>query len=150
ARAAARTLAGFWSALPQRGARHRSCAPPPGAPCRVTLCHLQHASPDARPGPEQIGGVSAGSGVPPWSRDGGIRDVRSRRGPAASWRSGQLSLSRLNHGQPRIQAHSEIVQGTAELHHQVTNTLLPQADPVFDDAAALDAAVDMLDPEPPL
>jgi hypothetical protein len=43
-----------------------------------------------------------------------------------------------------------MVQGTAEFHHQVTNTLLPQAAPVFDDAAALDAAVDMPDPEPPL
>src|SRR5262249_49458949 len=29
----------------------------------------------------------------------------------------ELSLSRLNHGQPGVQAHPEIVQGTAELHH---------------------------------
>src|SRR5215510_12059018 len=29
-----------------------------------------------------------------------------------------LSLSRLNHGQPGVQAHPEIVQGTAELHHE--------------------------------
>ena len=42
------------------------------------------------------------------------------------------------------------MQGTAELHHQITNPLLPQADPVLHDAAALDAAVDMLDPQPPL
>jgi hypothetical protein len=42
------------------------------------------------------------------------------------------------------------VQSTAELHHQVTDTLLPQAHPVFHNATALDAAVDMLDPEPPL
>jgi len=42
------------------------------------------------------------------------------------------------------------VQSTAELHHQVTDTLLPQAHPVFHNATALDAAVDMLDPQPPL
>src|SRR5262245_24930812 len=42
-----------------------------------------------------------------------------------------LSLSRLSHGQPGVQAHPEIVQGTTELHHQVTDTLLPQAHPVF-------------------
>ena len=46
----------------------------------------------------------------------------------------------------RGQAHPEIVQGTAEFHHEITDALLPQADPVFDDATALDAAVDMLDP----
>jgi len=40
------------------------------------------------------------------------------------------------------------VQGTAEFHHQIADALFPQADPVFDDAAALDAAVDMLDPQP--
>jgi hypothetical protein len=61
-----------------------------------------------------------------------------------------MSLSRLNHGQPGLQAHPEIVQGTAELHHQVTHTLLPQAHPVFHNATPLDAAVDMLDPQPPL
>jgi hypothetical protein len=49
-----------------------------------------------------------------------------------------------------VQAHPEIVQGATELHHQVTDTLLPQAHPVFDDATPFDAAVDMLDPEPPL
>src|SRR5262249_5638229 len=43
----------------------------------------------------------------------------------------QLSLSRLKHGQPGVQAHPEIVQGTAELHHEIADTLLPQADPVF-------------------
>src|SRR5215471_3840318 len=62
----------------------------------------------------------------------------------------QLSLSRLNHGYPRVQAHPDIVQGTAELHHEITDALLPQADPVFHNATPLDAAVDMLDPEPPL
>src|SRR5215472_9619201 len=61
-----------------------------------------------------------------------------------------LSLSRLNHWLPRMQAHPEVVQGTAEFHHQVTDPLLPQADAVLHDTTALDAAVDMLDPEPPL
>src|SRR5262249_23810253 len=62
----------------------------------------------------------------------------------------RLSLSRLNHWLPRMQAHSEVVQGTAEFHHQVTDPLLPQADAVLHDTTALDAAVDMLDPEPPV
>src|SRR6266705_5598929 len=62
----------------------------------------------------------------------------------------KLSLSRLNHWLPRIQAHPEVVQGTAEFHHQITDPLLPQAAPVLHDAAALDTAVDMLDPQPPL
>src|ERR1044072_6445791 len=30
-----------------------------------------------------------------------------------------MSLSRVNDGQPGVQAHPEIVQGTTELHHQV-------------------------------
>jgi hypothetical protein len=42
------------------------------------------------------------------------------------------------------------VQRTAELHHQVADALLPQAEPVFDNATTLDTAVDMLDPQPPL
>jgi hypothetical protein len=61
-----------------------------------------------------------------------------------------LSLSRLNHGQPGVQAHPEIVQGATELHHQVTDTLLPQAHPVFHHATPLDAAIDVLDAQPPL
>src|SRR5262245_40845631 len=61
-----------------------------------------------------------------------------------------MSLSRLNHGQPGVQAHPEIVQGTAELHHEIADALLPQADPVFHNTTPLDAAVDMLDPQPPL
>ncbi len=59
-----------------------------------------------------------------------------------------LSLSRLNHWPPRGQAHPEVVQGTAEFHHQIADTLLPQAEPVFDNATALHTAVDMLDPQP--
>jgi len=37
------------------------------------------------------------------------------------------------------------MQGTAEFHHQITDALFPQAHPVFDDATALDTAVDVLD-----
>ena len=40
------------------------------------------------------------------------------------------------------------MQGTAECHHEIADALLPQPDPVFDDAAALDATVHMLDPQP--
>ena len=61
-----------------------------------------------------------------------------------------LSLSRLNHWLPRGEAHSEIVQGTAAFHHQIADAFLPQADPVFDDAATLDTTVDMLNPQPTL
>jgi hypothetical protein len=42
------------------------------------------------------------------------------------------------------------MQGTAEFHHQITDALLPQAHPIFHNATTLDAAVDMLDPQPPL
>jgi hypothetical protein len=61
-----------------------------------------------------------------------------------------MSLSRLNHRQPGTQTDPEVMQGTAELHHQIADALLPQAHPVFHNATALDAAVDVLDPEPPL
>src|SRR5262249_44550322 len=44
----------------------------------------------------------------------------------------------------------DIVQGTAACHHQITYALLPQVHPVFHDVTTLDAAVDMLDPQPPL
>src|SRR5215475_12848321 len=64
--------------------------------------------------------------------------------------SKHLSLSRLNHGQPGVQAHPEIVQGATDLHHEITDARLPQAHPVLHHATPLDAAVDMLDPEPPL
>src|SRR5262249_19972852 len=68
----------------------------------------------------------------------------------AALASEELSLSRLNHGQPGVQAHPDVVQGTAELHHDIADALLPQADPVLHDATPLDAAVAMLDPESPL
>ena len=38
----------------------------------------------------------------------------------------ELSLSRLNYWLPRGQAHPEVVQGTAEFHHQITDALLPR------------------------
>ena len=50
-----------------------------------------------------------------------------------------MSLSRLNHGQPGVQAHPEVMQGTAELHREIADALLPQADPVLHDATTLDA-----------
>jgi hypothetical protein len=40
------------------------------------------------------------------------------------------------------------VQGATYFHHQIADALLPQANPVFDDATTLDTAVDMLDPQP--
>jgi hypothetical protein len=42
-----------------------------------------------------------------------------------------LSLSRLHHWLPGREAHLDVVQGTAECHHQITNALLPQANPVL-------------------
>ena len=42
------------------------------------------------------------------------------------------------------------MQGTAELHHEIADARFPQTDAVFHDAAALDTAIDVLDPEPPL
>jgi hypothetical protein len=39
------------------------------------------------------------------------------------------------------------MEGTAEFHHEIADPILPQPDPVFDDTTALDAAVDMLDPQ---
>ena len=39
------------------------------------------------------------------------------------------------------------MQGTAEFHDQIPDALFPQTEPVLHDAAALDTAVDMLDPQ---
>ena len=41
-----------------------------------------------------------------------------------------------------------MMQGTAQFHHDIADTLLPQADAVFDNATALDTTVDMLNPQP--
>ena len=59
----------------------------------------------------------------------------------------RLSLSRLNHWLPGCEAYPEVVQGTAQFHHEITDTLLPQPNPVFHNATALHATVDMLDPQ---
>ena len=40
-------------------------------------------------------------------------------------KANQLSLSRLNHWLPWGQTDPEIVQGTTEFHHQITDTLFP-------------------------
>ena len=61
-----------------------------------------------------------------------------------------LSLSRLNHRLPRGQTDPEVMQSTAQFPHEIADAVLPQPDPVFDDAAALDAPVDRLDPQPTL
>jgi hypothetical protein len=52
-------------------------------------------------------------------------------------RTRHMSLSRCNHWLPRSQAHPEVVQGTAEFHHQIPDVLLPQPDAVFDDTTRL-------------
>ena len=62
----------------------------------------------------------------------------------------QVSLFRLNHRLPGREAHPEVMQGTADFHHDIADTFLPQAEPIFHDTAALDTAVDMLDPQPTL
>ena len=42
------------------------------------------------------------------------------------------------------------MQATADFHHEIADTRLPQADPVLHDPTVLDTAVDMLDPQPTL
>jgi len=59
----------------------------------------------------------------------------------------QLSLSRLDHRLPWPQAHPEIMQCAADFHHQISDALLPQPNPIFDDATALDTTIDMLNPK---
>src|SRR2546428_11225882 len=74
-----------------------------------------------------------------------------RRSASEGWSyqlAPNLSLSRLNHRLPGCETHPEVMQGTTEFHHEIADAVLPQPDPVFDDAAALDAAVDMLDASP--
>ena len=60
----------------------------------------------------------------------------------------QLSLSRFNHWLPRCETHPEVMQGTTECHSPSADAVLPPPDAVLHDAAALDAAVHMLDPQP--
>ena len=40
------------------------------------------------------------------------------------------------------------MERTADFHHQIADTRLPQADPIFDDATTLHTTVHMLDPQP--
>ena len=61
-----------------------------------------------------------------------------------------MSLSRLNHRLPGRETHPEVMQGTTEFHHQIADTILPQAAPVFHDPTTLHATVDRRDPPPPL
>src|SRR3954449_12994646 len=58
-----------------------------------------------------------------------------------------LSLSRLNHLLPRGQTNPKVMQRTADFHPPIADALLPQPKPVFDNATALDTAIDMLNPE---
>ena len=40
------------------------------------------------------------------------------------------------------------MERTAEFHHQIADTLLPQSAPIFDNTTAFDTAVHVLDPQP--
>jgi len=42
------------------------------------------------------------------------------------------------------------MQSTTDFHHQITDALLPQTNPVFHDATALHTAVHVLDAQPTL
>jgi uncharacterized peroxidase-related enzyme len=78
----------------------------------------------------------------------GPADVEALFAAGHDERALYLSLSRLNHWLPWGQTDSEVMQGTTEFHHEIADAVLPQPDAVFHDATALDAAIDMLDPEP--
>jgi hypothetical protein len=54
--------------------------------------------------------------------------------------------ARCHHDLPRGQAHPDSMPGTRDCPHESTDTLLPQAAPVCDEAAACATAVDRLDP----
>jgi hypothetical protein len=61
-----------------------------------------------------------------------------------------MSLSRLNYWLPRCEAYPQVMERTTDVHHDIADPLLLQADPIFDEAAALDTPVDRLDLPPPL
>src|SRR5215831_9363832 len=42
-----------------------------------------------------------------------------------------LSLSQLDHGEPKVQAHPEVVQSTAAFPHEIVDALLPRTASVF-------------------
>ena len=73
-----------------------------------------------------------------------------RTGPGFPGSGGDLSLSRFNHWLPRAQAHPDVVEGAAAFHHASPDACLPQAEAVFDHAAALAPPVPRLAPPPPL
>ena len=58
----------------------------------------------------------------------------------------QMHLSRFQHWSPGRATHSDVVEGTADCHHDLPDALLPQADRVLHDTTPLDTAVDRLDP----
>src|SRR5262249_37151819 len=61
-----------------------------------------------------------------------------------------MSLSQFNHGEPRVQAYPEIVQGATAFHHPSTPPLLPQPEAGSYEAPPLDTASDVRAPPPPL
>src|SRR6266705_1104081 len=87
------------------------------------------------------------SPVASWSSMAGRRPNKETE---ALCSTNQLSLSRLNHRLPGRETHPEVMQRTAQFHHNIPDPLLPQTDPVFDDATPLDTTIDMLDPQPTL
>src|SRR5574341_260070 len=103
------------------------------------------------PGTRGVRGTARAEEVPPEIRHHTqvavvFVECSSKTLPACWQLCRKLSLSRLNHWLPRGQTHPEVVQGTAEFHHQIADTLLPQTNAVLHDTTALDTAVDMLDP----
>jgi hypothetical protein len=110
---------------------------------------------DASGGDKEVGGVVLPTFKGVWHAAVNfallpLLDIRPDQYPQLHRQSDDVSLSRLNHWLPGCETHPEVVQGTAEFHHQITDPLLPQAEPVLHDAAALDTPVDMLDPQPTL
>src|SRR5262249_49386563 len=52
-----------------------------------------------------------------------------RRTPQST--RGDLSLSRLNHRPPGCETRPEVIQGTAQFPHEITDARLPQSELVF-------------------
>src|SRR6266446_5691215 len=127
----------FWHASPPRGLASRRSAGPPSTPSL------------RRWGYSTLMRMTSTRRLIAWPRS---RNTLRMRSIVGRYSSGavllRLSLSRLNHRLPRGQTDPEVMQGTAQFHHEIADAVLPQPDPVFHDAAALDAAVDMLDPQP--
>jgi hypothetical protein len=59
-----------------------------------------------------------------------------------------MSVSRLNHWLPGCETHPAVMQGTVECPEQIVDARLPQAAPVFHNATALHAPIDLLDALP--